>query len=94
MGMRQKNSVLNTTRILLGCFFLAAVVLPLVRMFMRCRDADLQKIFSTPLVVRGMVNSVCVSLCATLLSVTLALLIAWCMSRTRVRLKGDRKSVV
>lgn len=88
MGMRQKNSVLNTTRILLGCFFLAAVVLPLVRMFMRCRDADLQKIFSTPLVVRGMVNSVCVSLCATLLSVTLALLIAWCMSRTRVRLKG------
>ncbi len=55
----------NMTAVLLGCFFLVAVILPLLRLFAGCLQADFSKIFANPLVPKGIANSIQVSLCAT-----------------------------
>lgn len=78
----------NMTAVLLACFFLVAVVLPLLRLFVGCLQADFGKIFTNPLVLRGIDNSIRVSLCATGVSVSLAMLLAWCISRTKTPCKG------
>lgn len=86
--MIKKHSLgISTTKLLIGAFFLTAVIFPLFTLLVKLKDANLQKIFSNPLVGRGVVNSVLVSLTATLISVTLAFILAWCMSRTRAKLK-------
>ena len=81
----RRNGAWNMTAVLLGCFFLVAVILPLLRLFAGCLQADFSKIFANPLVPKGIANSIQVSLCATGVSVALALLLAWCMNRTKVR---------
>ena len=88
MKLRRNDNTLNITAVLLGCFFMVAVILPLLRMFAACLQADVGKIFANPLVAQGIVNSLCVSLTATTIAVTLALLLAWCMQRTNVCGKG------
>lgn len=86
--VRQNNKALNTTKVLIICFFLVAVLLPLVRLLVGLGGADIVKIFSNPLVPQSIINSVCVSVTATAFSVALALLVAWCMTRTGVKGKG------
>lgn len=81
----RRNGAWNMTAVLLGCFFLVAVILPLLRLFAGCLQADFSKIFANPLVPKSIANSIQVSLCATGVSVALALLLAWCMNRTKVR---------
>jgi len=88
MKLIRNDNTLNITAVLLGCFFLAAVILPLLRLFTACLQADVGGILADPLVRRGIVNSVGVSLTATAISVTLAMLLAWCLCRTRVRAKS------
>lgn len=88
MKLRRNDTTLNITAVLLGCFFLAAVIMPLLRLFAACLQADVGRILANPLVGRGIVNSLCVSLTATAIAVSLALLLAWCMQRTRVRGRG------
>ena len=75
-------------RALLGCFFLAAVIYPLMRMFLFLAKTDIARVLSKPLVGQAIVRSACVSLTATAISVSLALAVAWCMTRTAVRGKG------
>ena len=86
--MKLQKNTLNMSAVLLGCFFLVAVIMPLLQMFAACWQADVGKIFANPLVLQGICNSVCVSLTATIFSVTLALLLAWCLRRTGVRGKS------
>lgn len=85
---QRKNFKIGGVKLLIGCFFLVAVILPLLRLLVGLKDADLGKIFSNSLVTNGIVNSVCVSLCATAISVAVAFALAWCVTRTAVRLKG------
>lgn len=86
--IKQKMWKIGGVKLLIGCFFLTAVILPLIQMLAGLKDADFGKIFSSPLVINGIINSVCVSLCATVISVILAFILAWCITRTGVRLKG------
>lgn len=86
--IRQNNKALSFTRVFVILFFLVAVLFPLIRLMVSLKDADIIKIFSSPLVVPSIINSIRVSLAATLISVTLALLVAWCMTRTNVKGKG------
>lgn len=88
MNLKRNDRTLNITAVLLSCFFLVAVILPLLRMFAACLQADMGKIFANPLVREGIAHSLCVALCATAIAVTLAMLLAWCMQRTNVRGKG------
>ena len=84
----QKNKILNTTKIIVGCFFLVTVILPIGALLTKLGNADIGKIFSNPMVPQAILNSVSVSLCATAISVSLAMLLAWCMTRTGIRGKG------
>lgn len=84
----RKTWKISGVKLLIGCFFLVTVILPLFRMLVGLKDADIGKIFSNSLVTSSIVNSVCVSLCATAISVTLAFILAWCITRTGVRFKG------
>lgn len=78
---------ITATKLLVGAFFIAAVIFPLLSLLIKLKDADLKKIFSNPLVGKGVAHSVLVSLTATVISVTLAFILAWCIARTRAFLK-------
>lgn len=85
--IKKRTPGISAAKILVGLFFAAAVLYPLCTLLIRLKDADLNKIFSNPLVGSSVLHSVLVSLTATIISVTLAFIIAWCMSRTRAKLK-------
>lgn len=86
--MIKKRTVgISGAKLLVGVFFLASVIFPLVNLLIKLKDADLGKIFSNPLVKSGILHSILVSLTATVISVTLAFILAWCMARTRAKLK-------
>ena len=48
VGKFRRNGAWNMTAVLLGCFFLVAVILPLLRLFAGCLQADFSKIFANP----------------------------------------------
>lgn len=77
----------SASKLLVGAFFLTAVIFPLLSLLIKLKDANFGKIFSNPLVGSGIVHSILVSLTATAISVTLAFILAWCMARTRAFLR-------
>lgn len=85
--IKKHSPGISATKLLVGAFFLTAVIFPLFTLLIKLKDANFKKIFSNPLVGSGVVHSVLVSLTATVISVTLAFILAWCMSRTRAKLK-------
>lgn len=85
--IKKRSLGVSSAKILVGVFFLAAVIFPLFSLLIKLKDADFKKIFSNPLVGSSVAHSVLVSLTATLISVTLAFILAWCMLRTRAKLK-------
>lgn len=78
---------ITATKLLVGAFFVTAVLFPLFKLLYNLKDADFEKIFSNPMVGKGVGHSVVVSLTATVISVTLAFILAWCVARTRAALK-------
>ena len=82
--LKQERKTLDAIRTLTGCFFIAAVILPLLRLLIHFHQADIAAIFSKPMVAQSLAHSVAVSLCATIISVLLALTAAWCMARTTI----------
>lgn len=78
---------ITAAKLLVGAFFLTAVIFPLFNLLINLKDADFEKIFSNPIVGKGVAHSVLVSLTATAISVTLAFILAWCIARTRAVLK-------
>ena len=81
---KQEHRTLDGIRAFIGCFFLAAVILPLFRLLLNFGQADIAAIFSKPMVGQALIHSLAVSLCATLISVILALTAAWYMARTAI----------
>lgn len=77
----------TATMIVLGLFFLVSVLLPLITVMFNLRDADIPAIFSHPQTVPAILNSLKVSLVATLLSILLAFVAAWCVHRSGIRHK-------
>ena len=89
----------NYLKILLTIFFIVCVILPLVQMFANIDAASFDAVVSQPLFASAVKNSLTASLLATLISVSLALLLSFCLARSNMRLKNmfkiiDRKSVV
>lgn len=83
--LNREKKALNGIKLLIGCFFLISVVLPLSRLLINCGQADIRKILSMPAIYDALMNSIAVSLCATLISVALALAAACCIARTAIR---------
>lgn len=85
--IKKRSPGTSASKLLVGVFFLAAVIFPLFNLLIKLTDADLKKILGNPLVGSSVLHSVVVSLTATLISVTLAFVLAYCMARTRAKLK-------
>lgn len=86
--MIKKHSFgINAAKLLIGAFFLTSVVFPQCNLLIKLKDANFEKIFSNPMIGKGVIHSILVSLTATLISVMLAFILAWCIARTRAALK-------
>ena len=68
-------------------FFLFAVLLPLIRMLSYMGEVNIGDILSNPQFRSAALHSVLSSGTATLISVSLAFLLAWCITRSRIRFK-------
>ena len=85
----KKNGIFGAaTKLLLGGFFLVAVLLPLIRMLLKLGDADFAKIFADGKVVTALGHSVLVSSVSTVLAIVLALLSAYAIERSSVWCKA------
>lgn len=90
--MKKRNC--NITKIFLSLFFLISVVLPLLFLFANLFSVDVGKILTDKSFLTSALNSLKVSAVATVISIFLAFLLAWCMTRTRVKLKGFFSAVI
>jgi len=84
----------SITKIFLALFFLVSVVLPLLFMFAGLFSIDVGEILRDASFLTAVLHSLQVSATATVLSVVLAFLLAWCLTRTRVKLKGFFSAVL
>ncbi|MDR2586927.1 MAG: ABC transporter permease subunit [Coriobacteriales bacterium] len=73
----------------LVCFavFLVAVILPLMRMLANLSDTDVLATVSSPRFIMALGHSVLASAVASVISIALASALAWCITRSGIRLK-------
>ena len=83
--MRRSSTVL---KVLLCIFWLFAVILPLLRMLAYIHTVDVMAMVTARKFTRAFRQSVAVSAVGTLISLSLAGLLAWCVARTNVKHKG------
>ena len=81
----RRHAFSTVTSVVLGLFFLVSVLLPLISVMTNLRNADIPAIFSHPQTVPAIFNSVKVSLTATVLSIAVAFVAAWCVNRSGIR---------
>lgn len=86
--MRKKpiSSALLKAALLL--FFAVSVLLPLFRMLVYMGNTDILKVVSSNSFKKACLNSLKVGLLTTLVSIPLAYALAWCVTRTHLRLRG------
>lgn len=69
-------------------FLIFAVLLPIISMLTQITGDGLNDVFTSPQFSSAVVNSVTTGLTATVISLTLAMLAAWCMERISMKLKA------
>lgn len=85
----KKHFVLSdSVKVLLAIFWIVAIILPLITMFSYISGADVIKIISNKKFVLALKQSLIVTSVATIFSVILASILAWCTSRTAIRFKN------
>ena len=82
------KSKLNWIQVVLGCFFLFAVIGPLLTMFLTIDIPHLTAIFSNKAFKTATYNSVVYSGISAVLSIILGGIAAWCLTRSRVKFKS------
>lgn len=83
-----KNRGFRGAKLLIAVFLIVSVLCPLVALLINIDVADISKIIASPQFVPMLINSfVCTSI-ATILSVSLALMLAWFMNRTKIRYRS------
>ena len=81
-------SLAGITQLLLALVFVAMVFIPLIRMFSHMDADSIRRVVSSPVFVQAVLNSLVSALIGTLITVTIAFLLAMCIERTNIRLKG------
>jgi len=82
-----KNKSFNAAKILFAAVLVVSVVMPLIRLLMNIRVEDIKSIVKSAQFGPMMINSLATTSIATVISVALAWLLAWCVNRTRIRYK-------
>ena len=85
--MRKTYIPSTAIKILLCIFWLFAIILPLIRMLSTMATVDVGAILTGAKFFRALWHSLLVTLVATVISVGLAGLLAWCVSRTNIKHK-------
>ena len=80
-----KNRSYKSLKLLIGLFLLISVVFPLVNLLLHINVDDIATIVRSPQFFPMIKNSLITTLAATLISVSLALLLAWCVNRSHMR---------
>lgn len=82
-----KRNGSNVVKIVLAAVFVLCILFPLIQMFLYMDARSLQSIFGNDRFGTVVGNSLSVSLVSTFLSVALALLLSFCITRSRIRFK-------
>lgn len=85
MTKRKQNTVIN---VCIALFFLLCVILPILSMLGRITATGFRQVISSPQFGPAVWNSVSTASAAAAISVSLALLAAWCVERTAIRGKA------
>ena len=78
----------DTIKLLLSLVFIAVVFIPLLRMFMNMDVESIKKVISSPNFGTAIGNSVLSAALGTVVTVIIAFVLAICIHRTKIRLKG------
>ncbi len=90
--MKQGRS--NVVKILLTCILLVCVILPLLQMLINLDLESVRKVITAPNFSMQISNSLKVALTATVISVAVAMLLAFCISRSNIRYKSIFRMVL
>ncbi|MDR2196524.1 MAG: ABC transporter permease subunit [Coriobacteriales bacterium] len=80
----RRGPLLASTKLVCLVFFLVAVVLPLARMLIHLSDTDVAAIITAPRFAQALTNSLLVSVSAALISLAIASILAWAVTRTNL----------
>ena len=76
------------TKLFLALVFVSMVFIPLIRMFSYMDAESIRRVVSSPVFGKAVLNSLTSALLGTVITVVLALVLALCVERTRIPLKG------
>lgn len=83
-----KNRKFNSLKILIIIFLLVSVVFPLITLLLNINVHDIKDIVSSPQFGSMILNSLLATGAATILSVSIAFCLAWCVNRSNIRYKS------
>lgn len=83
-----KKRSLSGIKILILAFLTVSVALPLLTVILNIRAEDIKGLVEAPQFGGMIANSLITGITATVLSVSLAFALAWCLNRSRIRFKG------
>ena len=83
-----KNKGFHGAKVLIVCFLCVSIVFPLVTLFLNINGKDIQQVTSSPQFLPMINHSLITTSIATILSVSIALLLAWCINRSNIKYKS------
>lgn len=86
--MRRQGVIPHAMKLSIALFWIAVLMLPLTQMLSTMKGVDVWKVVQGRAFATALRQSLVVSSVATILSVSLGGLLAWCTARTRIRYKG------
>lgn len=83
-----KNRGYRSIKVIVVIFLLFSVVFPLITLLLNINIADIGKVFTSPQFIPMLKNSFITTSLATVFSVSIALALAWCVNRSRMRFRA------
>lgn len=83
-----KNRTFRFIKLIVAIFLFLHIVCPVIALATHISLADIGEVFASPQFKPMLWNSILSSLVTTFVSVGIALLLAWCVNRTKIRHKG------
>lgn len=83
-----RNKTYNILKLFLGLFLAIHILFPLIALICNISVKDIGEVVNSPQFQPMLWNSIISALVTTFVSVGIALLLAWCVNRTKIRYKG------
>lgn len=83
-----RNKGYKSLKIFLCIFLCFTVLFPLITLILNIKISDIQGIVSSPQFKPMVINSLVTTLSATIISVSIAFALAWCVNRSNIRYKS------